>query len=207
MATLKREAFFIINITDTAKAVKVDGYTFEVEVHDGLKWAYGVNKDRGGKWHLTDIITGLHVRGPIQTRRECVEVAESESLKTKMWEYYRDNTEVHLAKAEVFRMLVAGQVMSHGEYIVTVDEIAAMKRESAETEEVVETAAEVAVVTLESMKELAWPDTLVQQKREGACIWVTGNVAEHADELKEMGFRPGRSKEYGRGWWLKPQVA
>lgn len=210
MTILKREPFFICNINDMAKAEKVEGYTFEVEVHDGMKWPLGTNKDGHGHWHLTDILTGLHVAGPTRTRLECVELAESERMKEKMWSYYDGNTELYLAKSEVFQMLVAGKRMTHGEYIVAVNEIEAMKREEHRYEEedpATEVATETAVVTLEAMREKGWPDVLVRQRNEGACIWVVGALEGYEEELAEMGFRPGRSKHYGEGWWMRPQEA
>jgi len=210
MTTFKREAFHICSIDDTARAVLVDGYTFEVEIHDGMKWACGTHKDERGRWHLTDVVTGLLVAGGMRTRRECVEYAESESMRFRMWNYFDSNTELYMAKAEVFQMLVAGTSMSYGEYLVAVNEIAAMKREEnryGEEEPVAEVATETAVVTLEAMKEKGWEDVLVRQRNEGACIWVCGALEAHEEELAEMGFRRGRSKYYGEGWWAKPTMA
>ena len=154
-----------------------------------------------------DFLTGLTMCSSRPTRRECIEKAESEEMKAKVFEYYIENTDLYLAKSDVFKRLVDGETIDMSTYNVMVSELAAMRREAREAEQVAEVAAEAVVVTLASMKEKAWPDVLVQQKREGACIWVTGSVAEHADELKELGFRPGRSKDYGRGYWLKPVEA
>lgn len=210
MTTLNRESFYICKTSDTARAVTVTGYTFDVEVREGLAWAFGTYKDESGFWHLTDIVTGLSVCGPTRTRRESVELAESAEMKARMWNYYDENTEVYMAKAEVFEKLVAGEVMRYSEYVVTVSELAAMKREERRYEEeqpVVEAAAETAVVTLESMKAKEWPEVLVRQRKEGSCIWVVGNLEGHEDELVELGFKPGRSKHYGRGWWAMPQEA
>lgn len=207
MTTLTREQFYVCRTSDKAMAVKVDGYKFEVEVRPEMPWPFGTYKDDSGRWQLVDAMTGLSVCGTMRTRRECIEMAESDAMKQRLFDYYIEHTETYLAKAEVLTMLISGVPVTYSEYVVTIDEIAAMKREAAEAEQVAEVAAEAVVVTLASMKEKAWPDVLVQQKREGACIWVTGSVAEHTEELKELGFRPGRSKEYGRGWWLKPVEA
>lgn len=47
----------------------------------------------------------------------------------------------------------------------------------------------------------------VNQAREGACIWVNGSGAKgRKDELKEMGFKYGKSRKFGKGWWVKPQA-
>lgn len=46
----------------------------------------------------------------------------------------------------------------------------------------------------------------VNQAREGACIWVNGNLKGRKDELKEMGFKYGKSRKFGKGWWVKPQA-
>ena len=207
MTTLTREQFHVCKTSTNAVAVKVDGYKFEIEVHPDMPWPFGTYKDENGRWQLIDYMTGLSVCGTMRTRRECVEMAESDAMKQRMFDYYIEHTETYLAKAEVFNMLISGVPMTFSEYVVTIDEIAAMKREAAEAEQVAEVATEAVVVTLASMKEKAWPDVLVQQARDGSCIWVTGCVAEHADELKELGFKPGRSKKYGRGWWLKPVEA
>ena len=208
MTTLHRGTYNICTMAGTAKATLVAGYLFEVEVHHGFKWAYVTYKDEAGRWHLMDFLTGLPIETTaFSTRRECIDKAESDEAKQKMFEYYTENTDLYLAKSDVFKRLEAGESMDTSTYYVMVSELAAMRREAREAEQVAEVATEAVVVTLASMKEKAWPDVLVQQTRDGSCIWVTGNVAEHAEELKELGFRKGRSKKYGRGWWLKPVEA
>ena len=208
MTTLNRAEFFVCKTADVVKAIKVEGYTFDVKVRDGLDWAYGTYKEAHRRWHLVDAVTGLAVTGPMSTRRECVEYAESNAAKERMWRYYDEHTELYRAKAEVFRRLVAGDVMTYGVYVVAVAELEAMMREERRYEEepVVEAAAETAVVTLEDMKAKGWTDVLVRQRNEGSCIWVVGDLDEHKDELVELGFKQGRSKYYGEGWWAKPTM-
>lgn len=209
MTTLNRESFPICMTNDNARAVMVTGYTFDVEMPTGMKWAMGTYKN-GNRWVLVDIVTGLTMGITTPTRRECVERAESDEMKASLLRYYLENTETYIAKAEVFRKLVGGETMRYSEYVVTIDEIAAMKREEHRYEDeqpVVDAAAETAVVTLEFMKAKEWPEVLVRQRKEGSCIWVVGNLEGHEDELVELGFKPGRSKHYGRGWWAMPQEA
>ena len=61
-----------------------------------------------------------------------------------------------------------------------------------------------AVVSLEYMK--AWcserEDVIATQKREGCCIWVEGVTKPYQAELKELGFRWGKSR---KAWYFDPK--
>ena len=44
----------------------------------------------------------------------------------------------------------------------------------------------------------------VEQANDRACVWVCGDSKEWKEEFEEAGFRWGKSKKYGKGWWKKP---
>jgi len=217
MTTFKKEQFHICAAThDGIVAKAVDGYTFTVPMN-GEEIGFGVRKDECGKWNVFDLLTGRLVNQGFRTRTEAVAHVADEPHRTFLESRYENEILTLKARAAVLIDLIAGCVMSRSEYVLAVDEYEKRFREEEEERMAAEmmarstasVAAETSVVTLADMKAkaLEWGEVLVRQKREGACIWVTGALEGHADELKELGFRPGRSKEYGRGYWLKPVEA
>ena len=77
----------------------------------------------------------------------------------------------------------------------------------------VESADKVAEISLESMR--AWCKAKgmglrAEQKNSTSSVWVCGvpkDAEELKAELKELGFHPGKSKPFGRGYWAKPTAA
>lgn len=62
-------------------------------------------------------------------------------------------------------------------------------------------------ITVEKIREMFEGEGIaVNQAREGACIWVNGNLKGRRKELKELGFKQGNSKKFGKGMWVKPQA-
>lgn len=59
-------------------------------------------------------------------------------------------------------------------------------------------------VTLDTVREWCEGKGLIaEQKRDGCAIWVLGRANAYKDELKAMGFARGKSKSYGRGWFIR----
>jgi len=64
----------------------------------------------------------------------------------------------------------------------------------------------VEVVTVETLRGMFTGEVEVNQKREGCCVWITGSLtADDKANVKAMGFRSGTSRNYGAGWWCKPE--
>ena len=60
-------------------------------------------------------------------------------------------------------------------------------------------------LSISNVKEWATEKGLrVEQANDRACVWVCGNSKEWKDEFEAAGFRWGKSKKYGKGWWKKP---
>jgi hypothetical protein len=213
MTTLTKKSYdIVINDGANVKAASVEGYVFELST-PRKKWTLGARR-KGSKWTVDDLATGLSAFPQAMvfaTRKAAIEYVESTPVMAALDGVMASRPHACESKAAALKALIDnGRSMSRSEYVVFVSETEKQMTEEAEAARAEEAAVEAAAeVTMSTLRELAaaWGNVLVRQRKEGACIWVVGELNGHEEELAEMGLRHGRSKHYGEGWWMKPQEA
>ena len=213
MTRLTRESYNI-EVANTMRVgfQRVEGYTFSVDVN-GMPWGIGVRK-LVGMWYLDDLATGRGLNSGRIFRRRCDAVlfAESDFMRERL-----ANLDPHktLARAKMFERVRNGEHFSMAEYDVLIEELTLRLREEMpiaepepEPDPAEAVAAETALSTLARWREefAGWENVLVMQRNEHCLIWVVGDTKPRKDALKELGFRFGESRDYGKGWWIRPTV-
>ncbi len=167
------------------KLVEHSGYLFDLLLDDNTVKRMGVYKCEESKWCVVDVITGLTLCDSIK-RADAVARAESEPIVKKFSKLVASETDKTM-RDRFYR-------------------VAGIEQEAAAYKEPEKPAPGTAIeVSLKTME--AWckeRNLLATQKREGCCIWVSGDSKPYAKQLKEMKFRWAPRR---KAWYFDPSKA
>lgn len=198
---------------------EVTGYEFTVTI-DNSVMRFCTHRNEKGNWELTERMTGM-MTAPYKfgTRKECYEYATGEKHISDMTTFMEKHPYMYQAQSEFLEKLLNGEkftVKQRTEFIDRrIKELVKADGKLIEDKptnkppkapkapkKVVET---VEKLTIDNVREWVEGKNLrVEQANDLACVWVCGNSKEWKDEFEAAGFRWGKSKKYGKGWWKKP---